>query len=308
MRRKSPVPCASHQQSGYVLLAVVSILTVAATLAIIATSNARLDASLARASVSTAQVRAGIEAGVARALFLLGEPNALVADGRVLAFQLDDLDIKVRLVADQGLVGLNSADEVFLEQVLSSVVSKREAVALAQAILDWRDADNDPRPVGAEARFYARQGLMEPGNRPFVHIVELRRVIGIDDTIFAAIAPLFSVSTNNIKPDENFAPLVILELLDLLPSELEEILRRRDADQPLPQDEPTPDADENAAQTTARIPILHAFVEVQATNGAARAERMRIEFDTDNNRYRLYGRHVIDYGSSDILFERNLGQ
>ncbi|VAV90544.1 hypothetical protein MNBD_ALPHA06-2220 [hydrothermal vent metagenome] len=322
---------AKTQQQGYILLAVVSILTVAAALAAFATTSARLDAALARTEMDTARIRLGIEAGIARAAFLLDQPDGLVADGRVLEFQLDDLQIRVRLVADPGLIAINTVEAELLEQWISAMAPPdTDVISLVDAILDWRDPDPDTRPRGAEDRDYESQGLPIPGNRNFVHAAELRRVLGMDDAIYAALVPLVSVSSTAQTPEINFAPAVLLQMLELSPSEQDEILDARDSGLAL-ELEPAPTPTHSDPAATGSSPsdtevvssdvqpplneaapvvsqILHGFVEVKSDNGTARAERMRVHLDANTGQIELYGRQVIDYGSMDQWFNREFGQ
>jgi general secretion pathway protein K len=54
------------------------------------------------------------------------------------------------------------------------------ADSLADALLDWRDADDQPRPLGAERAWYAGERRPGPRNAPFADPLELRRVRGMD--------------------------------------------------------------------------------------------------------------------------------
>jgi len=55
----------------------------------------------------------------------------------------------------------------------------------ADAILDWRDADDDPRPLGAESDYYLTlPSPYEAGNGPFETVEELRLVRGVDRESF----------------------------------------------------------------------------------------------------------------------------
>jgi type II secretory pathway component PulK len=55
----------------------------------------------------------------------------------------------------------------------------------ADSILDWRDADDDPRPQGAESDYYlSLPSPYEAANGPFETIDELRLVRGIDKNMF----------------------------------------------------------------------------------------------------------------------------
>ena len=62
--------------------------------------------------------------------------------------------------------------------------------ALLDAISDWIDSDNQPSQQGAEDLDYLRADPpYRAGNRPFVHVSELRRVKGIDDKVYQRLAP-----------------------------------------------------------------------------------------------------------------------
>ncbi|MBL4617445.1 MAG: general secretion pathway protein GspK [Robiginitomaculum sp.] len=300
----------ANSKSGYILLAVISILIVTSMLATIAVLNARMEAKIARTDLDNSKMRAGINTAIARSIFLLGEENGTIADGRALNFDLEDMSYKVRLVDDRGLVGLNTANRELLEKIIKQFAPfDTDTKSLADAILDWRDADSDPRHFGAEARSYANQNLPPPANRPFVHIAELGRVSGINRQIFAAISPLFSISTKLASPDPQFTPLAILEVLDLAPSELSQIMNNRENGQTL-----APKADNNLASKPktnnsgqqADVIIYHAFVEVSTNTGTHRAERLQVRLNPTTGHYDLYGRQVINYGSSEYLFDENI--
>ncbi|MCF6291810.1 MAG: general secretion pathway protein GspK [Robiginitomaculum sp.] len=304
------MPIKIHSQKGYILLAVISMLTITSMVAAIAVSHARLEATLFRTALDSSKVRAGINTAIARSVFFLGEQDGFTANGLPLSFDLEDMSYKVRLVDDRGLLGLNSADRELLEKAIEQFAPlDTDSKSLASAILDWRDADSDPRPFGAEARAYSNQNLPPPANRPFVHIAELGRVAGMNRQIFAAIAPLFSVSTKLPSPDPQFAPLAILELLDLAPSELSQIISNRENGQTLaPQtiDNFVSKPETNTTGQQTGTIIYHAFVEVNTNTGIHRAERLQVRLTPTTGHYDLYARQVINYGSSEYMFEENI--
>lgn len=307
---------ADGSNRGYVLLAVISILTLTAMIAAIAVSSARLEAKTVRADIDSSRLRIGITTAIARAVFLLGEDDSFVADGRVLEFELDDMSYRIRLVDDRGLVGLNTADANLLEQLIRTYGPHDiDTKAIVDAILDWRDADSDPRPFGAESIAYSNLGLPEPGNRAFVHTTELRRVAGMTDEIFFAVSPLLSASSTTIQPEKQFAPFAVLQLLDIPPAEQGRIMDAREfgksANMSSPetgiQDTANQQTDSPAPESQATEQIFHAFVEVQSQNKARRAERLQVRINSQTGELDLYGRQVIDYGSFDKWFEERDG-
>jgi len=298
-----------ERRGGYILLAVIGILILAAALAAMATANARLEASLVRGEMENSKMRLSIKTAIARALFYLGEDDGFIANGEKFTFELDDLSFSIRLVDDAGLISLNNANTNLLERLIaSSKLQDIDAKALADAIVDWRDADDDPLPFGAESRTYANRGLPSPGNRAFAHVTELRRVVGMTDEIFFAISPLLSVSSRQEKPDLQFAPLTILDILDLSFSELNSILDARKSGALLPSevisdDERNKDQAEPTQDSSLSGSVFHAFVEVQSENKVRRAERLLVRISPETGKLDLYARQVIDYGTADQWFE-----
>lgn len=304
MQAKSKIRQMSR--TGYVLLAVISVLGIAAALAALTITQARNDAAIMRTAVDSTRMRISIEAGISRAVFLLGGPDGFRADGRALRFELDGLRVQTRLVDDRGMIALNTADQNLISRVIEQLTpTGTDFATIAAAILDWRDANDTPRTGGAEAAAYLTQDLPLPGNRPFVHVAELRLVMGMSDELYAAIAPVFSVTTSNPAPDPEFAPLFILNLLDLSDLEVSRILNARETN-PTARAEPMNSQEPAGPETT----IYHGLVEVHVAPGSgkhemARAEKMLVRVNQRSGRVDLYGRQVIDYNTSTAWFEPN---
>jgi general secretion pathway protein K len=76
-------------------------------------------------------------------------------------------------------VDVNSAAAEQLRRGLLQVAASAEtADSLVDALLDWRDADDIARPLGAEREWYVSQGLIPPPNRPFADGREFTLVRG----------------------------------------------------------------------------------------------------------------------------------
>jgi hypothetical protein len=102
---------------------------------------------------------------------------------------------------------------------------------LADALLDWRDADDLPRPFGAEADWYRAQKRAIPRNGPFAAVGELALVRGFEG-LGPSTAALFSVDgTGRMNP--NLLPRRLLPLLGLDPESIEAVVARRGAGRPL---------------------------------------------------------------------------
>lgn len=98
---------------------------------------------------------------------------------------------------------------------------------VAPAIADWIDADDDPRPGGAEAAWYARHGAPgHPANAPLPTVHHLRFVRAIDAAAFARLAAHTSVlGPPGVNP--NTAPPEVLAAWLGDPVHVARILRDR---------------------------------------------------------------------------------
>lgn len=76
---------------------------------------------------------------------------------------------------------LNGATGAQILAVLTAAGVGGQASVLSESILDWRDADETPRPSGAERSWYANAGRPSPRNGDFLAREELSLVRGFDD-------------------------------------------------------------------------------------------------------------------------------
>jgi type II secretory pathway component PulK len=84
------------------------------------------------------------------------------------------------------LLDINRASMDELAGALRYAMKTVAADSVADAIADWRDADGDARPLGAEASWYRRAGRREPRDGAFRDVRELRFVRGAEhlDSLF----------------------------------------------------------------------------------------------------------------------------
>lgn len=142
--------------------------------------NASRTASIEAAHLEhAATVRLAAEGGLsvaAAALADASQGDAPPDDGR-WSLRIGDVDVRVAAIETTGLLPLNEIGGDALDAVLVALGAPiAGAPALRDAILDWRDPDDDPRRSGAEAALYRAEERPPPANRGFRHISELALV------------------------------------------------------------------------------------------------------------------------------------
>jgi general secretion pathway protein K len=85
--------------------------------------------------------------------------------------------------------------------------------SLADALLDWRDADQEPRRDGAEAPYYVAQRLPVPRNAAVADIEELRSIRGFASVHPDTLAAMFTTRSDGII-DVNAMPPAFIASLD----------------------------------------------------------------------------------------------
>lgn len=201
------------------LFALWAIALLAALLAGLAV-GARGEAEASRYAYEQARARYAAEAGIARAVDALRDPDSArrwVPDGREYRFDFDGTKVAVRIEDTSGQVDLNAATpQVLTNLFLAAGANAEQARALADAVQDWRDADDIPHAHGAEADAYRRAGLQWlPRNGPFRSSDELARVYGMTDTLYRKVADAVTVYSGRNFPDPQYAgPLALAAMRD----------------------------------------------------------------------------------------------
>ena len=186
---------AARQDDGYALVAAVAAL---GAVAVIAWAIAALDLAATRtliAEQTQARLSAATDAGLALAVRGLSSSDAAQRwsiarvshresfDGATLDITVEDERGKVPLL------GLDDKRAVRLFKVLG--LDDDHARTMADALLDWIDDDDEPRPHGGEATAYAAQGIL-PRNGIPRSLDEMAAVRGMDQTLLARLKPLVS--------------------------------------------------------------------------------------------------------------------
>jgi general secretion pathway protein K len=105
--------------------------------------------------------------------------------------------------------------------------------SMADALLDWRDADDIPRPLGAESDWYRAAGRRVPRNGPLVDVGELSWVRGFDNANVARLATLLTTDGTGQLDVSAAPPRLLATLPGLGPEALAALMRRRSAGTPV---------------------------------------------------------------------------
>ncbi|MBY0431765.1 MAG: general secretion pathway protein GspK, partial [Rhodospirillales bacterium] len=187
-------------QQGFALIVVLWAIILLGTIAAAVTQTARTETRVARNVLDQAKAEALADGAVHRAILALRNPDAAErwpTDGSVRHFTLGEGESFITIEDEGGKVDLNGADEQLMAMLLRGLgLDAAGANALVDAIVDYRDEDDLRRLNGAEAGDYAGAGLAwRPRNGPFEDVGELKRVLGMEKSLFERLAPLVTVYT-----------------------------------------------------------------------------------------------------------------
>ena len=224
---------APRRQRGMAMILVVWVIALMTVLLGSFALIARTENMQARHLFDTTAARYAAEAGLERAIFELRRPDPVArwaGDGRPYEFQFDNALVHVELTDESGKIDLNSAGDDILQQLFVSVgLTLDQAVALSDAIQDWRDPDDLERPRGAEAPEYKSAGLSYvPRNAPFQTVSEVQQVLGMNYELYSRIEPAITIYAGGAEPNAAYANKQALMALPGMTSEIaDQIIAQR---------------------------------------------------------------------------------
>jgi general secretion pathway protein K len=169
-------------------------------------------------------------------------PPYSLDEGGWLTGRLEDLSGRFNI---NSLTGRAPANERFtaqqeqfirlLQTVEEPLIDEQDAILITESVMDWLDADSEPRVLGAEDDYYYDQTpSYRAGNRAMVSVSEFQAVANVTPEIFLAVEPLLTVWGGDGKINVNTAPVQVLRSLNsikdyrpLSPQEGEELLELR---------------------------------------------------------------------------------
>jgi general secretion pathway protein K len=185
-------------EAGIALIAVLWTLIVLSVVAATVSLETRTSVRIVRNLTDNAVARAAADAGIQRAILDFMTPAAhkkFRANGTVYEWQFAGCNVRISLQSERDKVNLNAAPETLLVSLFGSVgIDPDKAKSLADAIVDFRDADSFRHPHGAEESDYRTAALVwSPKNTDFETVEELQQVLGVTAAIYELVAPRLTI-------------------------------------------------------------------------------------------------------------------
>jgi general secretion pathway protein K len=235
------------QRRGFALLAVLWIMVAAASLGLTVTFAAR--EAVATARNRTSAIRAmwrahdcveRVRVAVASALEEVDRPgpravspwlflDSTVAQSRHLA----SMPCRIELRAAGSALDVNASDGETVGRLLRAAgIAAARADSMTDALLDWRDPDDSPRPLGAERAWYVAARRLAPRNGPLASGRELTLIRGFDWAFQES--PFLSVESGRLVLPR--APLAVIAALPGIGEEAMARIAERRLHEPWPRD------------------------------------------------------------------------
>ena len=201
---------------GIALLLVLWALALLGTLALGFSWSMRTEAMAARNGIDETRAWFQARTGVNRAVALLAFQSADNVLAASIAGEDGDASYEIRVESESGKVDVNLVgEEVLLEILKKGGLPEEEAEGVRDAILDWRDEDDVPRPRGAERVEYAQMPEpVAPRNGKIRGIGELMFVKGVTKEFYEAfLSKVFTAHGNSARLNFLRAPEIVLRSL-----------------------------------------------------------------------------------------------
>jgi general secretion pathway protein K len=186
------------KQRGVALILVLWVLSILTLMAGSFTLTMRRETAGLSHTKENAQALAQAKSGLVLAQAMLlqeDETKRWRVDGSIYEIESETAKTRIRVVSEFGKIDINSATAKLLHHVLQFASLETQAQQqLENAILDWRDEDENTRPFGAEKAEYKAEKLSyAPRNKPFRSFEELQMLKGMNANVFAWMQKIFTI-------------------------------------------------------------------------------------------------------------------
>lgn len=178
---------------GYASVAAVAALAVLGAVAYLISTSDRAAITALETQARRAKLEAAADAGLdfaVRGLSASSPEQRWSVQGAERRVQFQGFDLRISIQDEHGKISLSDLTEPSAVRLFEDLGRSEDAATdVAESLLDWVDADHDPRPHGAEDAAYAGLGL-KPRNQAPLTLDELIRVRGMDRQLLARLEPL----------------------------------------------------------------------------------------------------------------------
>lgn len=208
-----------RRDGGFILLPVLFTLALLALVSMVLTRTVATDIKQNANLLRGAEVEE-LSDGIARLTirYLVGKSGDI---DRIGSFRLNGTPVScavankvatISVNAAAGLIDINSASNDVLEALFSHAGADNPK-SLTAAVIDFRDADDETSPGGAEAAEYQAARLAyRPQNAPFKTVGELDQVFGMTPEVLARTRSLVTTHSGRSAPDITVASPEVLAL------------------------------------------------------------------------------------------------
>lgn len=218
------------KRDGFVLIAVLTVLTLLSTMVVVMLSMSRDSIDVAVLSNMTTKRQAMIQSGLALAayqLFQIGLPPDRVNGAQ---FRFNTGVITLAVSTDTAKADLNASGKELLAAAYSAAgLTALSPKEFAARVIDWRDEDDDITSGGAEALDYENAKLdFAPRNGRFRNVDDLRWVIGLAPIDIQTLRNFVTVHNPRGRLNAFAAPASIIAALPKVSAEtVDEVLKAR---------------------------------------------------------------------------------
>jgi general secretion pathway protein K len=222
------------KESGFALVITLIVTALLVAVAVEFIHEVYVENSLSRSYADSRQADLMADSGVYGGMKLLqtvlaGQTYSSLLDRWAMPIELDDEkgSLRVDISDESGKLNLNSIlspdgtpKQPYFDIGLRLLRQKKLPADLLDAVADWIDVNDDPRPGGAESNYYKSLSVpYEAKNAALDTFDELRMVKGFDDKTLNALRPFMTVygDTSGLPPsliNINTAPPEVLAALD----------------------------------------------------------------------------------------------
>jgi type II secretory pathway component PulK len=134
--------------------------------------------------------------------------------------RMADMEVSITLQDSAGLINFFKIDRGLLKNFFRHRgIEDSRGDVIVDSIADWLDADDFPRPSGAEKSYYLDASSYLPANRLIDSIEELRVIRGIDEEVYGKIKDCLDFTVRNHGLNPNTMPRRVFRLFPGLTDE-----------------------------------------------------------------------------------------